>query len=210
LFVSGILGAFIFSPFALGLDFLWGNDPLPSSSMIFYDLWLNELIAIAPPITLCWMAINAPWILSSLFVVVGKTQNSDISSSENNQQAKHTPTLTPENLPADYPFYQLLTRPIKSELLYIKSELHYLLVVTELGRELILYNLKDAVSEIPEKTGSQSHRSFWVAYKHIDTLSIEGREGKLTMSNGDQIPISRSKLEQFKIKLKNKGSIENV
>lgn len=208
LFVSGILGAFIFSPFALGLDFLWGNDPLPSSSMIFYDLWLNELIAIAPPITLCWMAINAPWILGSLFAVDRAPKKSNESPSMADHETIKEAPLSSQNCPNDYPFYNLLTRPIKSELLYIKSELHYLLVVTELGRELILYNLKDAISEIPLQTGSQPHRSFWVAYKHIETLAMDGRQGNLTMSNSDIIPVSRTKLKQFKIKLKDKYNLE--
>lgn len=208
--ISGFLGAVVFSPIALGLDFLWGNDPLPSGSRVLFELWLKELIAITPPIVLCWVAINAPWILGSIFVVDSIPASTNRSSSDINQETKSEISLSSENFQDDYPFYNMLTRPIKSELIYIKSELHYLLVVTELGRELILYNLKDAISEIPMQTGSKPHRSFWVAYKHIDSLAKDGRQGNLTMSNGDEIPVSRTQLDRFKTKVRDKDKLQQT
>jgi DNA-binding LytR/AlgR family response regulator len=44
-------------------------------------------------------------------------------------------------------------------------------VVTLKGQMLILHNLKDANSELPvDLIGIQTHRSFWVNIKYIDSI----------------------------------------
>lgn len=206
--ISGAVGAFIFSPLALGLDFLWNNDPMPNETSSLFLLWIDECLAVLPPITISWIAINAPWLLGFTFSPSLHSSHPDLlkdtvapieiikHSKPSNVQIKHT-SVPDEKNALHYPFYALLTRPINGDLIYLQSELHYLLVVTTLGRELILYNLKDAIAEIEANKGIQSHRSYWVSYQHISDLCKKGRQGELTMSNGDRVPVSRNNLEKL-------------
>lgn len=228
--VSGILGACLFSPFALTIDLILGNEPLHANILLSLEALLSEFIAIAPPITICWIAINAPWVLGFSYsknpqsidsprMAINATkcanvqENSFNENSDNNLLNKEEKqidgiTQTSKKMPSphsvdddNYPFYALLNNPIVGELIYLKSELHYLTVVTTQGSELILYNLKDAVEEVPEFAGAMSHRSYWVSFKHINKLKLEGRQGKLIMSNGDSVLISRRNVALFKRKI---------
>jgi DNA-binding LytR/AlgR family response regulator len=70
--------------------------------------------------------------------------------------------------------------------------------VGQSGRELILYNLKDAIAEMPRNLGIQTHRSYWVSYDNIIRLSKDGRQGSVVMKNGDKVPVSRSKFDTIK------------
>jgi hypothetical protein len=203
--ISGVVGAFIFSPLALGLDFLWNNDSMPNEASLMFLLWIDECVAVMPPITISWIAINAPWLLGFTFSPTLHSSHTDmlddtVAPIEIITQRKASILQTSaheENNTLRYPFYALLTQPIDGDLIYLQSELHYLLVVTTLGRELILYNLKDAIAEIEANTGVQSHRSYWVSYQYISHFRKKGRQGELTMSNGDCVPVSRNNLEKL-------------
>ena len=200
LFISGLFGSLLFSPFALGLDLLWGNDPFPKTSAELQYLWFDELSGVMPPITLSWIIINAPWLLSfglmspkdSTNPVSNQAQTINVRN-DVNTQAKSTSGNNANELP----FILLTNSGLGTDIIYLKSELHYLRVVTTKGKELILYNLRDAVSEIPTEQGNQPHRSYWVNYTHVANMRIHSRQGTLLMSNGEEVPVSRSKIELF-------------
>ena len=90
----------------------------------------------------------------------------------------------------------LLSPEKQGKLLLLKSELHYLKVVTDQGSGLILYNLADAVAQLPERSGLLVHRSYWVAFDAVDELIRRGRQGELRLKNGQMVPVSRSKLNE--------------
>ena len=79
----------------------------------------------------------------------------------------------------------------------MKADLHYLEVITSNHRELVLYNLRDAITELPEELGLQCHRSYWVAHNAIETYKKKGREGVLLLKNNMHLPVSRSRTELF-------------
>jgi DNA-binding LytR/AlgR family response regulator len=87
------------------------------------------------------------------------------------------------------------------------SELHYIRVVTLKGQMLILHNLKDAISELPlDLIGIQTHRSFWVNIKYVDSTMVKKLQNFLMLSNGNSIPVSRRRLRLVKDFLeKNRG-----
>jgi hypothetical protein len=195
LFVSGLAGSVLFSPIALGLDFLWLNEALPSQLPSLMAAWVDEFIAITPPITLSWIAINAPWLLGLRFAKQNKDNdpaNKEPSASNYVQEKPETEEQCSDG------FATLLMHTPLCEILYIQSELHYLSVVGQSGRELILYNLKDAIAEMPRNLGIQTHRSYWVSYDNIIRLSKDGRQGSVVMKNGDKVPVSRSKFDTIK------------
>lgn len=84
------------------------------------------------------------------------------------------------------------------ELIYLKSELHYLLVVGTAGKDLILYNLRDAIEDIPVDMGARVHRCYWVNYSPIRKVIKTGRQAQIVMSNAAKIPVSRNNIEAFK------------
>ena len=77
----------------------------------------------------------------------------------------------------------------------IKAELHYLLVITDKGKALLLYNLKDAIDELGDAVGMQVHRSWWVAANAVATINRTGRQGELVLTDGQLIPVSRNRLK---------------
>ena len=78
----------------------------------------------------------------------------------------------------------------------LKSELHYLQVVTDSGSALILYNLSDAVAQMPPALGMTVHRSYWVAFDAIEAFNRRGRQGELRLVNGERVPVSRNRLAE--------------
>ncbi|MBX2848792.1 MAG: LytTR family transcriptional regulator [Acidiferrobacterales bacterium] len=181
LIISGLIACLITTPIALCSDILLTGQQLEQTLII--EL-LNEFIAITPPILVCWIAINAPFQLGY------QLQKSSVTDSVKEE----LPNVIERPLPS---FLEFVPTEMRGELIYLKSELHYLQVVTTKGISLILYTLKKAVEELAETEGLQPHRSFWVNKDFINEVTKQGREGKLIMSNGDQIPISRSNLQKI-------------
>lgn len=81
----------------------------------------------------------------------------------------------------------------RGALIRLEVQDHYVLVVTEKGREMLLMRLADAIREA--ESGMQVHRSHWVAFDGVERLDREGgRAPRLTLHtrDGAAIPVSRS------------------
>ncbi|MEO0443985.1 MAG: LytTR family DNA-binding domain-containing protein [Pseudomonadota bacterium] len=187
LIVSGLVGALLFSPIALLIDYL---PALPTSSdqVALLRALANEWLAVTPPIVLVWLAMNLPWIRGFRLIKVGETKTEDRQT---------TPASEHKSASRQSVFLELLPRNIQAPLIYLKAELHYISVTTTKGKALVLYNLKDAIKELDPELGSQCHRSYWVNFSHIECFSKTGREGKITLSNGTHIPVSRRYRDYF-------------
>jgi hypothetical protein len=92
------------------------------------------------------------------------------------------------------PFLGRISPRLGTALLAIATEDHYLKVTTELGSELILFRLSDAVAELDPGSGQQVHRSYWVARRAVASVERDGHRTALILSNGDKIPVSRTYL----------------
>jgi len=100
-------------------------------------------------------------------------------------------------------FLAKFSSEIGTDIIYLMSELHYIRVVTLKGEMLILHNLKDAISELPlDLIGIQTHRSFWVNKKYINSIEEKKLQKFLMLSNGRSIPVSRRRLSSVKKFLK--------
>jgi hypothetical protein len=85
--------------------------------------------------------------------------------------------------------------PVKfrhAELWAISSEDHYLRVHTNLGEELILMRLVDAVRELDGAPGVQVHRSWWVAKAGVSDARRDNSKLVLVLKNGTDVPVSRT------------------
>ncbi len=179
--LSGFFGATLFAPVALSID-LWLEPSTPPS--LAAEL-LDEWLSVVPPVTLCWLALNAPWQLGY------RLEKAPAESID----------AAPGEVPPPAEFLALLPPEKQGRLILLKSELHYLQVVTEQGSALILYNLGDAAAQLPPGLGMLVHRSYWVAFDAIEALHRRGRQGELSLGNGERVPVSRNRLAEVEASL---------
>ena len=73
----------------------------------------------------------------------------------------------------------------------VSSEDHYVRVFTDLGDDLILMRIADAVRELSGVAGAQVHRSWWVAREAVaDEKRVNGRRF-VVLKSGLDVPVSR-------------------
>jgi hypothetical protein len=188
--LSGLIGSLLFVPLGLLIDFIFGLDDWSG----IHDLngWMSMAVkesgGVILPVTLTWIAINAPRILQLNFK---ETRDGTIESNRS--------SLTEMASSSKPNFFSLLPSKIGNDVVYLKSELHYVRVVTGLGEALVLFNLKDAIRELEKvERGIQTHRSYWVSAAHIASIAT-GKGGKFIITcNNQKIPVSRRRLAETK------------
>ena len=183
--LSGFIGASLFAPVALLIDLWLEPEVPPDLSAEFFDEWLS----VVPPVVLCWLGINAPWVLGFRL----EKPTADKKPAPQPDSSAKVETTTPIE-PAG--FTLLLPPDKRGKLILLKAELHYLQVVTDAGSTLILYNLSDAVRQLPPHKGMMVHRSYWVAVDAVAKLVRRGRQGELHLHDGRTVPVSRSRLQE--------------
>ena len=188
--LSGILGATLFVPFGLGIDYFFylddwsGIDNLKQAMPVILEELSNTLL----PVTLTWIAINVPRILELNF----KELNSGGSTAAAADNAKAASG-------ASNAFLALIPKEIGNDIICLKSELHYVRVVTTVGERLVLYNLKDAIADLkPDVEGIQTHRSYWVSGHHIQSMIADRGRNFILATGSRHIPVSRRKLSHIR------------
>lgn len=183
LLISGLFASLLFTPIALAIDRLIENDPvLDGINQSLFD----EFLGVAPTLITAWLGLNFPLLFGYQFRL--KSENVAQENLTDKSNSNHLDQLSEFKNPF---FLALIQEKIQVEdIIVIKSDLHYLTVKTVKTKSLILYNLKDAIAELPKEQGTQVHRSYWVSYRHIQDFKRRGREGELTLA-GDTIPVSR-------------------
>jgi hypothetical protein len=205
--VSGLVGALLFSPAALALDVLFGDNTLgdpPGTQWL--DAWLDEWTGVTQTALLVWLGMNAPAVLGLDFD--GRRRQRQGGSGKETSDTLTT-ALAPEDTEspggecedrkenhvprgsAGSTFLELLPERIGTDIAWMKSELHYLRVVTTRGKALVLFNLGDAADGMPESAGVMAHRSYWVAYAHVERLVTSDGKSELLMKDGTRIPVAR-------------------
>ena len=95
----------------------------------------------------------------------------------------------------------ILTRvplPQRGRLLALTVEDHYVDIVTDRGKTLVLMRLADAIRETAGVDGLQIHRSHWVARNAVVRSHRADGRLSLELSNGLRLPVSRGFLPQVK------------
>jgi len=85
-----------------------------------------------------------------------------------------------------------------AELYALSAENHYVRVHTSQGEEMLLMRLSDAIMETDHVTGTQTHRSWWVAKAAINSIRLKGRTAEISLKNETSIPVSRTALKTLK------------
>ena len=84
---------------------------------------------------------------------------------------------------------KLLPERLGTDLIYVKSEDHYLEVHTTVGSSLIKMRFSDAVAELSDR-GIQVHRSYWVATSHVTRSMRSGKRTLLRLTGDHKVPVS--------------------
>ena len=86
----------------------------------------------------------------------------------------------------------------RGPLISLSVQDHYVDIVTTRGREMLLLRLSDAIRETQPTPGLRVHRSHWVALDQVSSARRDGARAVLTMSDGRDIPVSRSHVAAVK------------
>jgi DNA-binding LytR/AlgR family response regulator len=113
-------------------------------------------------------------------------------------------TVTKSEQKAESPFFQRLPKSLGTDVIYLRAQDHYVEVTTTLGHELVLIRLSDAIRELDEDEGIQTHRSWWVVSKHIVEQKRVAGKPQLVLSNGAEVPVSRTYSNEIKALLNSK------
>jgi len=199
--VAGGIGAGLFAPVAVGLDWAFGLEDNPGEMrQSLSALVIDEVFALAPPIMLVWLGLNAARTLRlpqlSLFEE-GPAVARDVEVSTGSEPPVKGPERAPPRAAdndVDLPFLARLTPALGRELVMLSAELHYLRVKTTRGEALILYSFGKAVAELAASDkGLQVHRSHWVARAQV--AGVRREEGRMScvLLSGATVPVSRSR-----------------
>jgi hypothetical protein len=186
--IAGFIASIIFLPTGLCIDYALKLDDW-SKIQTFENavpLILEEAGGIIAPVTLTWIAINAPRILQLNF------QDPVIVVNEKSVPNKN-----------DNPYIlSLIPHALGHDIIYLMSELHYLRIVTTKGETLQLYNLHNAIDELKDLyDGMQTHRSYWVNMAHVEKIVGKAADRKILTKQGHLIPISRRQYRAVKSSL---------
>ena len=94
-------------------------------------------------------------------------------------------------------FLPLLYNRLRSDLqrgriLRLSMQDHYVEVHTDLGTQLLLMRMSDAIKELDGVDGMQVHRSHWVATAAVEGKTRENGRLLLVTKDGAKVPVSRS------------------
>lgn len=87
--------------------------------------------------------------------------------------------------------WQRLPEMHQRPILRLSASDHVVQVVTDAGVTELRMRFKDAVNEMDGFNGIHTHRSHWVARNAIRHARRDGGRWVVTLSNGDEIPVSR-------------------
>ncbi|NMP30021.1 LytTR family transcriptional regulator [Thalassotalea sp. M1531] len=212
-----MVGYFIFTPMVYFGNLTLGNIVTTHWHRVAVSALLaSVLMSFAVPV-ITWLFFSQPIQFSKQFfavfpkaVVIGgvitfismvrdyiKAQQQQLSESSEQLEAHQQLLTTTEKAGADKIMQQLPVEK-RGELLCLEMSDHYLKVYTDKGHHLILMRFKDALTQLTDYPGLQTHRSWWVATEAVTSVTKENRKVVLQLSNEVSVPVSRTYLEAVK------------
>ncbi|MBA4802436.1 MAG: LytTR family transcriptional regulator [Euryhalocaulis sp.] len=171
--------------------------------------WLLISLAVSVPVTATvigvqllsggavrWMDVPLfyflVWVISAAMTALGVLMNRKAAAEE---AARAAPPRA-----SGARFMQRLKPKLRTGTLWaVASEDHYLRVKTDLGEELVLMRLSDAMAELEGVSGLQTHRSWWVAEAGVDAVTKQaGGRAAVRLKDGAEAPVSRANLPKLR------------
>lgn len=181
---AGVVAALLFVPVAYCLDMVFAFPDEDGPAGLIPEL-IEEARGVVVPVTVTWLALNAPWIFQLDF----SRRRAELAT----QQLGALEEPRDSNAGQPTRFIEELRSRASGELISISSELHYVRVLTTDREVMFLYNLKDAIDELPAHSGVQIHRSHWVSKAHVREIVKKNGNSECILSNGKKLPVSRRK-----------------
>ena len=75
----------------------------------------------------------------------------------------------------------------------LSAEDHYVRVVGDGREELLLISMSEASALMPPDAGLLVHRSWWVARSSVANVVRSGRDIRIDLENGLQVPVARGR-----------------
>ncbi|MEM1039096.1 MAG: LytTR family DNA-binding domain-containing protein [Pseudomonadota bacterium] len=116
-------------------------------------------------------------------------------------------TVAPHNVKAGDAFFARLPVQLGRDLISLQAQDHYIRVVTPRGSHMLLMRLEDACLELENVPGFRTHRSWWVAEPHVSNLQREGARLSVRLSDGQQVPVSRTHQKRIRQWFHNKKAL---
>jgi len=173
------------------------------------SLWLRApltVLLMTPPVTL--LVLGAGWLVAGAPVTLHRVsilwwENYLVSLPiiviraliwREPQTIVETRTVVLSPLPdADAAFRQRLSAKRRTaRLLALEAEDHYVRVHTDAGVELVTVRFADALAELSQAHGFQTHRSWWVAADAIENARWRRGAGDLRLVGDLVVPVSRT------------------
>ena len=183
----------------LGLSAVWGYVfaiPLSSAAIAWTVLWFlgGPEAALGEDFSLIWPQTTLVGIgfFALFFLIYWRAYGSE-QSNEHGEEEDSAPGFI-EDASAGVPESTLHERlpPRFPPILALSVEDHYVRVIAEDRSEMLLLSLAEAVALMPEGTGEQVHRSWWVARSAVVRHRRQGRDLRLELLGGIEVPVSRA------------------
>ncbi|MEP3225165.1 MAG: LytTR family DNA-binding domain-containing protein [Parasphingorhabdus sp.] len=123
----------------------------------------------------------------------------DSNETEPVQPSETQPSAPPPPPAAvKFPLRDRLPSGFADPVIALGVEDHYVRVYSSSHSEMLLLRLSDAIREIEPLEGMQVHRSWWVARNAIEKTKREGRNLRLVLNSGLEVPVSRAYVTKLK------------
>ena len=146
-----------------------------------------------------WVSLNVAFVKLLRIPRFGYYPASKASSNVGGYSSAPTTAdgLESETIPPSQtmpPFLNRLDRSI-GQLYALQAEQHYIRVIGSAGESLIRYRMSDAVDEAELAfEGLRVHRSWWIAKDAAVAIKKHGRERRVVLPDGREVPVSRTYL----------------
>ncbi|AWN55345.1 hypothetical protein DK412_01585 [Methylobacterium sp. 17Sr1-1] len=107
---------------------------------------------------------------------------------------RHLPETVSPAPPTVCGLLDRLPPQIGRDILALQMEDHYVRVHTRKGSALVLMPLRQAVQEVGHRPGLTVHRSWWVARDAVTGWRRDGRNIRLVLVGGLDVPVARARL----------------
>ena len=94
-------------------------------------------------------------------------------------------------------FFARVPEALGRDVIFLRVSDHYIEVTTTAGTTVILMRFSDAVVALGDM-GMRIHRSYWVAYRHINHVVRRDRRTLLRVTGDRELPVSRSFLAEVR------------
>lgn len=150
-------------------------------------VWYGQTLAIAEPCALLY------YLLGRRAGRFAPPPSADVAP------AAQTPVAAAASPQTGEVWLRRIAPHLGPELLCLQMEDHYVRVHTARGSDLVLMPLKSAVAEL-ETEGLQVHRSWWVARSAVAEPVWAGRNLRLRLKTGLEVPVSRAQVAELRAK----------